>query len=101
VPPDRRNSLVNAGGAAHAAWRVKRLSGKNTPFDARPLAVAAGTPLGRMEDADYSVLVISATGEVQMANRFTHALFGYKRGAAPLALCEERKKDLRPSPGVR
>ncbi|GIM04869.1 hypothetical protein Vretimale_9356 [Volvox reticuliferus] len=40
-----------------------------------------GTPLTRMDEIDTSVLVLNAVGEVQMANRSTQHLFGYKRGA--------------------
>ncbi|GFR46430.1 hypothetical protein Agub_g8004 [Astrephomene gubernaculifera] len=39
-----------------------------------------GTPLGRMDEMDVAVLVLNSTGEIQMANRQTHTLFGYKRG---------------------
>ncbi|GIL80929.1 hypothetical protein Vretifemale_9879, partial [Volvox reticuliferus] len=39
-----------------------------------------GTPLGRMDEIATAVLVISANGDVQMANRQAHILFGYKRG---------------------
>ncbi|GLI60724.1 hypothetical protein VaNZ11_002822 [Volvox africanus] len=39
-----------------------------------------GTPLGRMDELATAVLVISANGDVQMANRQAHLLFGYKRG---------------------
>ncbi|GIL50716.1 hypothetical protein Vafri_6834 [Volvox africanus] len=40
-----------------------------------------GTPLTRMDEIDTAVLVLNAVGEVQMANRHTQHLFGYKRGA--------------------
>ncbi|GLC41288.1 hypothetical protein PLESTB_001078900 [Pleodorina starrii] len=39
-----------------------------------------GTPLGRMDEIATAVLVISSNGDVQMANRHAHVLFGYKRG---------------------
>ncbi|KXZ45662.1 hypothetical protein GPECTOR_52g60 [Gonium pectorale] len=39
-----------------------------------------GTPLGRMDDMATAVLVINATGEIQMANKQTYLTFGYKRG---------------------
>ncbi|EFJ45114.1 hypothetical protein VOLCADRAFT_106127 [Volvox carteri f. nagariensis] len=39
-----------------------------------------GTPLSRMDEIDTAVLVLNAAGEVQMANRHTQFLFGYKRG---------------------
>lgn len=35
-----------------------------------------------MDELTTSVLVINAVGEIQMANKQAHALFGYKRGAA-------------------
>ena len=40
----------------------------------------SGTPLGRMDEMAAAVLVINATGEIQMANKRTHILFGHKRG---------------------
>ncbi|KAG2494506.1 hypothetical protein HYH03_007274 [Edaphochlamys debaryana] len=48
-----------------------------------------GTPLGRMDEMSMAVLVINSSGEVQMANKQTHTLFGYKRGSLegkPLAI---------------
>ncbi|KXZ44102.1 hypothetical protein GPECTOR_73g623 [Gonium pectorale] len=39
-----------------------------------------GTPLGRMDEINTAVLVVNTTGEMQMANRQAHQLFGYKRG---------------------
>ncbi|KAG2494504.1 hypothetical protein HYH03_007272 [Edaphochlamys debaryana] len=48
-----------------------------------------GTPLGRMDEMSMAVLVINSSGEVQMANKQTHTLFGYKRGTLegkPLAI---------------
>ncbi|GIL50727.1 hypothetical protein Vafri_6878 [Volvox africanus] len=39
-----------------------------------------GTPLGRMDEMATAVLVINAAGEVQVANKHAHVLFGYKRG---------------------
>ncbi|GLC41265.1 hypothetical protein PLESTM_001177800 [Pleodorina starrii] len=56
--------------------------------DARGPLLPDGTPLGRMDEMATAVLVINSTGEVQMANRHTHMLFGYRRGtleAKPLA----------------
>ncbi len=35
-----------------------------------------------MDELTTSVLVINAAGEIQMANKQAHALFGYKRGAS-------------------
>ncbi|KAG2423146.1 hypothetical protein HXX76_015531 [Chlamydomonas incerta] len=57
--------------------------------DARGPLLPDGTPLGRMDEMATSVLVINATGEIQMANKQTHNLFGHKRGtleAKPLAM---------------
>ncbi len=48
----------------------------------------AGTPLGRMDDMAAAVLVINATGEIQMANKQTHSLFGHKRGKHNWRPCE-------------
>ncbi|PNH08057.1 Tiny macrocysts protein B, partial [Tetrabaena socialis] len=48
-----------------------------------------GTPLSRMDDMAVGVLVINATGEVQMANKMAYTMFGYKRGtldAKPLVM---------------
>ncbi|GLC41285.1 hypothetical protein PLESTM_001179800 [Pleodorina starrii] len=39
-----------------------------------------GTPLDRMDEMATAVLVINAIGEVQVANKHAHVLFGYKRG---------------------
>ena len=33
-----------------------------------------------MDEMAAAVLVINATGEIQMANKQTHILFGHKRG---------------------
>ncbi|PNW87845.1 hypothetical protein CHLRE_01g004157v5 [Chlamydomonas reinhardtii] len=57
--------------------------------DARGPLLPDGTPLGRMDEMAAAVLVINATGEIQMANKRTHILFGHKRGtleAKPLAM---------------
>ncbi|KAG2435418.1 hypothetical protein HYH02_011919 [Chlamydomonas schloesseri] len=57
--------------------------------DARGPLLPDGTPLGRMDEMAAAVLVINATGEIQMANKQTHNLFGHKRGtleAKPLAM---------------
>ncbi|KAG2435423.1 hypothetical protein HYH02_011923 [Chlamydomonas schloesseri] len=48
--------------------------------DARGPLLPDGTPLGRMDEMAAAVLVINATGEIQMANKRTHSLFGQKRG---------------------
>ncbi|GIL68039.1 hypothetical protein Vafri_21326 [Volvox africanus] len=48
--------------------------------DARGPLLPDGTPLGRMDEMATAVLVINACAEIQMANRHTHMLFGYKRG---------------------
>ncbi|GFR44799.1 hypothetical protein Agub_g6134 [Astrephomene gubernaculifera] len=39
-----------------------------------------GTPLSRMDELTTAVLVVSATGEIQMANKQAHHMFGYKKG---------------------
>ena len=44
-------------------------------------AAPAGTPLSRMDDLSTAVLVINAFGEIQMANKRSHTMFGYKKGA--------------------
>ncbi|GLI61040.1 hypothetical protein VaNZ11_003192 [Volvox africanus] len=49
--------------------------------DARGPLLPDGTPLGRMDEMATAVLVVNASAEIQMANRHTHMLFGYKRGA--------------------
>ncbi|PNW87839.1 hypothetical protein CHLRE_01g003950v5 [Chlamydomonas reinhardtii] len=57
--------------------------------DARGPLLPDGTPLGRMDEMAAAVLVINATGEIQMANKQSHILFGHKRGtleAKPLAM---------------
>ncbi|KAG2423149.1 hypothetical protein HXX76_015534 [Chlamydomonas incerta] len=57
--------------------------------DARGPLLPDGTPLGRMDEMAAAVLVVNATGEIQMANKQTHSLFGHKRGtleAKPLAM---------------
>ncbi|PNW87843.1 hypothetical protein CHLRE_01g004124v5 [Chlamydomonas reinhardtii] len=69
--------------------------------DARGPLLPDGTPLGRMDEMAAAVLVINATGEIQMANKQTHILFGHKRGtleAKPLAMllaphCARRMAD--------
>ncbi|EFJ45151.1 hypothetical protein VOLCADRAFT_94559 [Volvox carteri f. nagariensis] len=48
--------------------------------DARGPLLPDGTPLGRMDEMATAVLVLNAAADVQMANRHTHVLFGYKRG---------------------
>ena len=45
-----------------------------------PFMWFSGTPLGRMDEMAAAVLVINATGEIQMANKQSHILFGHKRG---------------------
>ncbi|GFR51520.1 hypothetical protein Agub_g13936 [Astrephomene gubernaculifera] len=39
-----------------------------------------GTPLSRMDDLATAVLVTASSGEIQMANKQAHVLFGYKKG---------------------
>ncbi|EFJ45177.1 hypothetical protein VOLCADRAFT_94617 [Volvox carteri f. nagariensis] len=42
--------------------------------------MCTGTPLGRMDEIATAVLVITANGEMQVANRHAHVLFGHKNG---------------------
>ncbi|GFR46428.1 hypothetical protein Agub_g7932, partial [Astrephomene gubernaculifera] len=53
---------------------------EKTDNDAGGPLLPDGTPLGRMDEMDVAVLVVNAAGEIQMANRQTHNMFGYKRG---------------------
>ncbi|KAG2495534.1 hypothetical protein HYH03_006477 [Edaphochlamys debaryana] len=39
-----------------------------------------GTPLSRMDELSTAVLVVSSSGEIQMANKQAHNLFGYRKG---------------------
>ncbi|KXZ45666.1 hypothetical protein GPECTOR_52g64 [Gonium pectorale] len=39
-----------------------------------------GTPLGRMDEMTMGVVVLALSGEIQVANRQTHTVFGIKRG---------------------
>ncbi|KXZ50396.1 hypothetical protein GPECTOR_16g569 [Gonium pectorale] len=48
--------------------------------DANGPLLPDGTPLGRMDEMSTAVLVVNTAGEMQMANRQAHQLFGYKRG---------------------
>ncbi|KAG2435422.1 hypothetical protein HYH02_011922 [Chlamydomonas schloesseri] len=66
-------------GAAEYFAEADRLEGAKNG-DARGPLLPDGTPLGRMDEMATSVLVINATGEIQMANKQTHNLFGHKRG---------------------
>ncbi|GLI60726.1 hypothetical protein VaNZ11_002824 [Volvox africanus] len=59
------------------AERLEELQDSNSGGPLMP----DGTPLTRMDEIDTAVLVLNAVGEVQMANRHTQHLFGYKRGA--------------------
>ncbi|GLC42489.1 hypothetical protein PLESTB_001103800 [Pleodorina starrii] len=58
------------------AERLEELQDSNASGPLMP----DGTPLSRMDEIDTAVLVLNAAGEVQMANRHTQFLFGYKRG---------------------
>ncbi|GIM07919.1 hypothetical protein Vretimale_11958 [Volvox reticuliferus] len=39
-----------------------------------------GTPISRMDDVEKGVLVVNAFGDIQVANRKLHNMFGYKKG---------------------
>ncbi|GFR46567.1 hypothetical protein Agub_g8160 [Astrephomene gubernaculifera] len=66
-------------GAAEYFAEADRLEEVKNNDSAGPL-LPDGTPLGRMDEMDVAVLVLNSTGDIQMANRQTHHLFGYKRG---------------------
>ncbi|KAG2488471.1 hypothetical protein HYH03_012976 [Edaphochlamys debaryana] len=75
-------------GAAEYYAEADRLEETKNADGKGPL-LPDGTPLGRMDEMAMAVLVINATGVVQMANKQTYAMYGYKRGALdgkPLAL---------------
>ncbi|KAG2494502.1 hypothetical protein HYH03_007271 [Edaphochlamys debaryana] len=66
-------------GAAEYFAEADRLEETKNSDGKGPL-LPDGTPLGRMDEMSMAVLVINSSGEVQMANKQTHTLFGYKRG---------------------
>ncbi|KXZ45668.1 hypothetical protein GPECTOR_52g66 [Gonium pectorale] len=66
-------------GAAEYFTEADRLE-EATEGDARGPLLPDGTPLGRMDELSIAVLVVNVFGEVQVANRQSHHLFGYKRG---------------------
>ncbi|KXZ55419.1 hypothetical protein GPECTOR_3g70 [Gonium pectorale] len=66
-------------GAAEYAAEADRLEDAKDHDSSGPL-LPDGTPLGRMDDLSTSVLVISATGEIQIANRQAFHLFGHRKG---------------------
>ncbi|KAG2494507.1 hypothetical protein HYH03_007275 [Edaphochlamys debaryana] len=75
-------------GAAEYFTEADRLEETKNSSGKGPL-LPDGTPLGRMDEMSMAVLVINSSGEVQMANKQTHTLFGYKKGALegkPLAV---------------
>ncbi|KAG2494508.1 hypothetical protein HYH03_007276 [Edaphochlamys debaryana] len=75
-------------GAAEYFTEADRLEETKNTSGKGPL-LPDGTPLGRMDEMSMAVLVINSSGEVQMANKQTHTLFGYKKGALegkPLAI---------------
>ncbi|KXZ55417.1 hypothetical protein GPECTOR_3g69 [Gonium pectorale] len=64
-------------GASEYFQEAERLEDSKDGDSGGPL-LPDGTPLGRMDELSTSVLVISATGEIQMANRQAYQVFGYK-----------------------
>ncbi|KXZ42658.1 hypothetical protein GPECTOR_127g536 [Gonium pectorale] len=64
-------------GASEYYQEAERLEDTKDNDNGGPL-LPDGTPLGRMDELTTSVLVISSTGEIQMANRQAYLVFGYK-----------------------
>ncbi|EFJ51253.1 hypothetical protein VOLCADRAFT_87875 [Volvox carteri f. nagariensis] len=61
----------------HAA--AERLE-ENKDEDGQGPALPDGTPISRMDDVEKGVLVVNAFGDIQVANRKLHNMFGYKKG---------------------
>ncbi|GIL80540.1 hypothetical protein Vretimale_16032 [Volvox reticuliferus] len=66
-------------GALEYYTEADRLEQEKNDDGAGPL-LPDGTPLSRMDELATAVLLISSVGEIQMANKQVHHLFGYKKG---------------------
>ncbi|EFJ43613.1 hypothetical protein VOLCADRAFT_96265 [Volvox carteri f. nagariensis] len=70
-------------GALEYYTEADRLEQEKNDDGAGPL-LPDGTPLSRMDELATAVLLISSVGEIQMANKQVHHLFGYKKAAGEL-----------------
>ncbi|GIL60368.1 hypothetical protein Vafri_14969 [Volvox africanus] len=66
-------------GALEYYTEADRLEQEKNDDGAGPL-LPDGTPLSRMDELATAVLLITSVGEIQMANKQVHHLFGYKKG---------------------
>ncbi|KAG2488728.1 hypothetical protein HYH03_012728 [Edaphochlamys debaryana] len=53
---------------------------QNKDEDGQGPTLPDGTPMSRMDDVDKGVVVVNAFGDIQVANKKLHSMFGYKKG---------------------
>ncbi|GLI70677.1 hypothetical protein VaNZ11_015617 [Volvox africanus] len=53
---------------------------ENKDEDGQGPVLPDGTPISRMDDVEKGVLVVNAFGDIQVANRKLHNMFGYRKG---------------------
>ncbi|KXZ42914.1 hypothetical protein GPECTOR_111g247 [Gonium pectorale] len=71
-----KNDPWGAGEYYAEAERLEQAKSNDTDGPLLP----DGTPLSRMDEITTAVLVVSSSGEIQMANKHVHRLFGYRKG---------------------
>ncbi|PNW76483.1 hypothetical protein CHLRE_11g467629v5 [Chlamydomonas reinhardtii] len=66
-------------GAAEYSAAADRLE-QNKDEEGQGPTLPDGTPMSRMDDVEKGVLVVNAFGDIQVANKKLHSMFGYRKG---------------------